>query len=164
VAVIILGLTADNNSVYAITGVLVSVVFIVAIIASYTFGRLIDKSRGGELMKAGAIANAITHLLRPFIGSPVTVAGLNAANELATTGFTLPYTRAVFDNADISGARVTYLGVVETLSNFGATVGALLLGVVALVSTESFALKSLFFVTAAVVLLVLTARFPLYKK
>lgn len=164
VAVMILGLTSDNNSVYAITGVLVSVVFIVAIIASYTYGRIIDKRRGGELMKAATVANALTHLVRPFVTSPVTVAGLNAANELATTGYTLPYTRAVFDNADISGARVTYLGVVETLSNFGAGMAALLLGLVALASTEDFALKSLFFVTGAVVLFVLTARFPLYKK
>ena len=164
VAVMILGLTSDNNEVYAVTGVLVSVVFIVAIVASYTYGRIIDKSKGGELMKAGAVANAITHLIRPFVASPVTVAGLNAANELATTGYTLPYTRAMFDNADISGARVMYLGVAEMLSNLGAGIAALLLGLVALASTEEFALKSLFFVTAAVVLFVLTARFPLYKK
>lgn len=164
VAIMILGLTSESNSVYAVTGVLVSVVFVVAIVASYTYGKIIDKRRGGELMKAGAVANAITHLIRPFVASPVTVAGLNAANELATTGYTLPYTRAMFDNADISGARVTYLGVVEMLSNFGAGMAALLLGLIALASTEEFALKSLFFVTAAVVLLVLTVRFPLYKK
>lgn len=164
VAVVILGLTSTSNEVYAITGMLVSVVFLVAIIASYTYGRLIDKRRGGDLMKVGAAANAVTHLVRPFVASPVTVAGLNAANELATTGYTLPYTRAVFDNADLSGARVTYLGLVEMLSNFGAGIGAALLGVVALMAPEDFALKSLFFVTGAVVLLVLTARFPLYKK
>lgn len=164
VAVMILGLTAGDNSVYAITGLLVSVVFLVAIVASYTYGRIIDKRQGGTLMKAGIIANAVTHLVRPFVVSPVTIAGLNAANELATTAYVLPYTRAVFDNADISGARVTYLGVVETLSNLGAAAGALLLGVVAYVSTEEFALKSVFFVAGAVVLLILTARFPLYKK
>lgn len=164
VAVMILGLTADSNEVYAITGVLVSVVFIVAIVASYTYGRLIDSRRGGDLMKVGAIANSFTHLVRPFVMSPVTVAGLNATNELATTGYTLPYTRAMFDNADISGARVMYLGVTEMLANFGAGMAALLLGLVAMVATEDFALKSLFFVTAAVVLLILTARFPLYKK
>lgn len=164
VAVVILGLTSESNDVYAITGVLISVVFIVAIIASYTYGRIIDKSRGAELMKAGVIANAATHFIRPFVASPVTVAGLNAANELATTGYTLPYTRAVFDNADISGARVTYLGVVETLSNFGASMAALLLALVAFSTNAEFALKALFFVTGAVVLLVLTARFPLYKK
>lgn len=164
VAVIILGLSSTSNEAYAVVGMLVSVVFIVAIVASYTYGRLIDKSRGGELMKVAAVANSLTHLVRPFVQSPVTVAGLNAANELATTGYTLPYTRAMFDNADRSGARVTYLGVIEVLSNFGAAVGAALLGTVAVLSTEEFALKSFFFVAGAVVLLVLTARFPLYKK
>jgi len=164
VAVVILGMTSDSNAVYAATGALVSVVFIAAIIASYTYGRLIDKRRGYDLMKAGAVANALTHLLRPFIVTPVTVAGLNAANELATTGYTLPYTRAVFDNADISGSRITYLGLVEVLTNVGSAVGAALLAGIAIVSSEIFALKSLFFVAAAVALLILTARFPLYKK
>lgn len=164
VAVIILGLTSESNSVYAITGILVSVVFVVAIVASYTYGRIIDRSRGGDLMKAGAIGNALTHLIRPFVVSPVTVAGMNAANELATTAYTLPYTRAVFDNADISGARVTYLGLVELQSNFGAALGASILAVIALYATEQFSLQSFFFIAAAVALLVLTARFPLYKK
>jgi MFS family permease len=164
VAVMILGIATAGDSVYAATGALVSVVFLVAIVASYTYGRLIDRKRGGDLMKAGVIADAVTHLVRPFIGSPVTVAGLNAANELATTGYTLPYTRAMFDNADLSGARVTYLGLTEMLSNFGGSMAALLLGCVAMISNENFALKALFFVTGAVVLLILTARFPLYKK
>lgn len=164
VAVIILGLTSDSNEVYAITGVLVSVVFIVAIIASYTYGRLIDRKKGGELMRVGAIGNALTHLVRPFVISPVVVAGLNASNELATTAFTLPYTRAVFDNADISGARTTYLGIIEVLSNLGAGVAALLLAFAASAASEELAMKAFFFVAGAMALLVLTARFPLYKK
>ncbi len=164
VAVIILGITSDSDAVYAITGVLVSVVFIVAIIASYTYGRLIDGKKGAELMRAGAIGNAITHLIRPFVVSPVVVAGLNAANELATTGYTLPYTRAVFDNADLSGARITYLGLVEVLTNLGAGIAALLLAFAALTLDPEFAMRGFFFVGAAMALLVLTARFPLYKK
>ena len=164
VAITIIGISTGNNDVYAITGALVSVVFIVAIVASYTYGRLIDKRRGKELMQAGAIANAMVYLIRPFVQSPVTVAGLNAGNELATTAYTLPYTRAVFDNADLSGARVTYLAVVEGIANFGAGAGAVLLGCMALAGTDEFALRTFFFVAAGVVLLMLTARFPLYKK
>jgi MFS family permease len=164
VVILILGITSGNNSVYAVTGALVSVVFIVAIVASYTYGRIIDRRRGGELMKVGAVANSLTHLLRPFVTTPISVAGMNAANELATTGYTLPYTRAVFDNADLSGARVTYLGLVEVQSNLGAALGALILTIIAYLSSEKFALQSFFFIAAAVALLVLTARFPLYKK
>jgi len=162
-AVIILNIATNGSSVYATSGALLSVVFLVAILASYTYGKIIDRRRGKELMRAGVIANAVTHAVQPFVVSPVTVAGLNAANELATTGYTLPYTRAVFDNADLSGARTTYLGVLEAIANFGAGVGALFLATVALTIGDEFSLRSFFFVTAAVVLLVLTARFPLYK-
>ncbi len=115
-------------------------------------------------MQVAAVANALTHVVRPFIQSPVVVAGLNAANELATTGYTLPYTRAVFDNADLSGMRVTYLGLTEAIANFGAGIAALALGIMASITTEEAALRSFFFIAAAVVLLILTARFPLYKK
>ncbi len=162
VAIVIIGIS--GNDVYAVTGILVSVVLIVAVFASYTYGKLIDRKKGGELMKVAAIVNASTHFLRPFVQSPVVVAGLNAGNELATTGYTLPFTRAVFDNADISGARVMYLGLVESLANLGAGIGALILGIMASTMQEQVSLQAFFFIAGAVVLLILTARFPLYKK
>ncbi len=164
VAVVIIGISTTNNNVYIVTGMLLSVVLIVALVASYTYGKLIDRKRGGDLMKFGAVANAVTHIMRPFVVSPVSIVGLNAANELATTAYALPYTRAVFDNADLSGARTTYLGLLEALANFGAGLAALMLGFGALVFGGEVALHYIFFVAAAMALLVLTARFPLYKK
>lgn len=164
VAITIIGVTSTDNKVYAVTGILLSVIFVVAIIGSYTYGRLIDRRRGGELMKTATVANALTHMVRPFVQTPVVVAGLNAANELATTGYTLPYTRAVFDNADLSGARVTYMALVEILSSLGASIAAFTMGILLLFVSQATAFHSFFFITAAVVLLVLTARFPLYKK
>lgn len=164
IAIMIIGVSTSNNTVYAITGLLLSVVLVVALIASYTYGKIIDRKKGGELMKVGAIGNAFTHVLRPFVISPVMIVGLNAANELATTAYTLSFTRGVFDNADLSGMRTTYLGFVEMLGNFGAAMGALILGVGALLLGSNMALYGFFFVAGAVALLVLTARFPLYKK
>ena len=164
VAVIILNISTNGDSVYAVTGVLTSVVFIVAIIASYTYGRLIDGKKGKQLMQAATVANAVTHLVRPFTAHPVAVAGLNAANELATTGYSLPYTRGVFDNADLSGARVTYLGVGEAIANFGAGLAAVCFGFLSLSFTSAESMKLFFFIGAGVALLMLTARFPLYKK
>jgi len=96
--------------------------------------------------------------------SPVAVAGLNASSELSTTAITLPYTRGVFDNADISGARTTYLGVGEVLSNFGAAVACGVLTLLTLGLGDENALRYFFFIGAGVVLLMLTVRFPLYKK
>ncbi len=164
VAIFILSISANGDGVYAIIGVLASVVLVVAVIASYAFGKLVDGRRGYELMKFGAFVNAATHLVRPFVISPVVVVGVNATNEFATTAYMLPYTRGIFDNADISGARITYMGLAEVLANIGAGVGALLLGVVALMTNGQFALQSSFFIAAIAVLFIASARFPLYKK
>jgi len=163
VAVIIIGIST-NNDIYVITGILLSVVLIATLISSYVYGKIIDKKGGRVLMKASIIANSLTHLIRPFITTPVLVAGANIANEVATTGYTMPYTRAVFDNADLSGHRVTYIGMVEALSNFGAFLGAAVLGVLVMAAGDDFALTNFFFLAGVVVLLVLTSHFPLYKR
>jgi len=163
VAVIIIGIST-NNDIYVITGILLSVVLIATLISSYVYGKIIDKKGGRVLMKASIIANSLTHLIRPFITTPVLVAGANIANEVATTGYTMPYTRAVFDNADLSGHRVTYIGMVEALSNFGAFLGAAVLGVLVIAAGDDFALTNFFFLAGVVVLLVLTSHFPLYKR
>jgi hypothetical protein len=76
----------------------------------------------------------------------------------------MPYTRAVFDNADLSGHRTTYLGMIDVLSNFGAFLAAALLLGLAALAGSTFALTNYFFVAGVVVLLALTAHFPLYKK
>lgn len=163
-AITILAITDTGNSVYASMGVLLSVVFIVAIIASYTYGKIIDKKQGNGLMKAGVIVSAVTHLVRPFTNTPIVAAGLNASHELGATAYSLPYTRAVFDNADRSGARITYLGFNEVFSNLGAGVAAFTLASLAMMLPEEMAMKTFFFVGAGVILLILTARFPLYKR
>lgn len=162
-AVLIIGISS-NNQVYIISGMLLSVVLIAAIASSYIYGRLIDKKGGWLLLRVSVVANALTHLVRPFITSPVAVAGVNGINEVATTGYTMPYTRAVFDNADLSGHRATYLGVVDMFANFGAFLAAGILGALSLIAGDTFAITNFFFIAGVVVLFVLTARFSLYKK
>ena len=162
-AVIVIGISSSND-IYVITGILLSVVLIATLISSYMYGKIIDKKGGRVLMKASVIANSLTHLIRPFITSPIMVAGANVTNEVATTGYTMPYTRAVFDNSDLSGHRATYLGMVDLLANFGAFLAAVTLGVLFWAAGEIFSLTNFFFVAGVVVLLVLTAHFSLYKR
>jgi hypothetical protein len=76
----------------------------------------------------------------------------------------MPYARAVFDNADLSGHRATYIGMVDALSNFGAFLAAGTLGILVLAAGSNFALTNFFFVAAVAALLILTAHFSLYKK
>lgn len=162
-AIFIIGIAA-NNEVYLINGILMSVVLLAALGSSYAYGKLIDRKRGKELLQIAVVANALTHASRPFMSLPINVAGLNVANEIATTGYTMSYSRAVFDNADLSGRRTTYVGMLEVIANFGAGTAALVVALLVSVLNEQQGLEVFFFVTAGVVLLVLTARFPLFRR
>ena len=161
-AVFIIGV-ATTNEVYALNGALLSVVLFAALGASYTYGKLIDRSKGGELLRLASIGNALTHAVRAFITTPVSVAVLNVANEAATTGYSMAYTRGLFDNADLSGRRTTYLGIMEVLSNFGAAVASLILYVLVSCFSDHLAIQVFFFIAAGFVLLITTAKFALYK-
>lgn len=157
---------ADSGSdIYVKIGAFASVALFAALASSYAFGRLIDHRRGGELLRFGAILNSLLHILRPFISTPAAIVMMNSANEVATTGYNMPFMRGMFDTADRSGRRIVYLAWIEVTQNLGAGVAA---GVLAL----SFALLgtghtsfSVFFIVAGVVtLLIATPRFVLYKK
>jgi MFS family permease len=161
-AITIIGIASDE--IYAVNGILMSVVLFAALGASYAYGRLIDRRRGKDLLQLASIANALTHFARPLIGSPVGIAVLNIANEAATTGYGMAYTRGTFDNADLSGRRVIYIGINEAVANLGAAIGAALLALLVVFVSEARAMEYFFYIAAGVVLLIATARFPLYRK
>lgn len=162
VAIFILGV-GDSNVVYGQLGALLSVVLFAALLASYTYGKLIDRRRGGELLKASVLANSLVHLTRPFVQAPVMVGAINIANEAATTGYVMAFTRGMFDTADLSGHRITYLGCVELVQNLGASLAGATLFVAITLFDDKVSMQGFFFVAAAVGLLIATPRFRLYQ-
>lgn len=162
VAIFILGV-GDSNVVYGQLGALLSVVLFAALLASYTYGKLIDRRRGGELLRASVVANSLVHLTRPFVQSPVMVGAVNIANEAATTGYAMAFTRGMFDTADLSGHRITYLGCVELVQNVGASLAGAILFVAITLFDDKVSMQGFFFVAAIVGLLIATPRFRLYQ-
>jgi MFS family permease len=150
--------------VYAQLGALLSVVLLAALAASYVFGTLIDRKRGRELLRLAVIANSFVHLSRPFVGTAQVVAGVNAANEAATTGYAMSFMRGMFDTADLSGHRITYLGCIEVALNFGAMLSAISVLLFILTLGPITGMKSFYFLVAAVSLLIMTPKFRLYRK
>jgi hypothetical protein len=162
VAVGILGVT--SNKVYAELGALLSVVLIASLAASYTYGKLIDRRRGGDLLRVTVIVNSLVHATRPFVTSPVVVAGTNAVNEAATTGYSMAFIRGMFDTADLSGHRITYLGVIEAVINFGAALAGLSCLFCVMTFGDIQGMKMFFFVAAVFTLLIMTPKFRLYRR
>lgn len=162
--IVIAVLGAGGDEVYVKLGALLSVVILSALISSYFFGRVIDRRKGGELMRVSTFANSITHVMRAFTTTPMTVAGLNMANETVTTGYNMAFIRGMFDTADLSGHRVTYLGSMEVMGNVGAAMAAGVALILVLSLGDVEGLRWLFFVAAGYTLLIATAKFRLYQK
>lgn len=150
--------------VYVDLGILSSVTILAAVLASYTYGKLIDNSKGGNLLKFSVIANAIVHMFRPFATLPAAIVGTNIANEAATMGYTMSFTRGIFDTADLSGHRILYLCVCEAVSNFGAALACLVLMMLTMFVGNINGLNIFFFIAAGFVLLIGTAKFDMYRK
>ncbi len=162
IAIIIFPTVGDK--IYVIIGILSSVMIIVAIVISIVYGKIIDKNKGGNLLKIGVGTNSLVHLSRIFATTPIDALGINVANEAATTAQNMAFLRGMFDTADSSGHRIMYLVGIELMGSVGAMIASIVMTICAssFSGVNSF---QVFFVIAAVVILgVGTARFPLYRK
>lgn len=162
VAVVIIG--TGTNEVYAKMGALLSVVIIAALAASYVFGKLIDNRRGGELLRFSVFADALVHMVRPFAGNIGAAAAINVANEATTTGYAMAFTRGMFDTADLSGHRITYLACMEMTASFGAAIAGGLFTLLLLAWNDMIAMQLFFYAAATIVLIIATPKFLLYRK
>jgi len=155
---------AAGNDIYLIIGALSSVTIIVAIVASIAFGKIIDREKGGNLLKIGVGANALVHLSRAFVSTPFDVVGVNITNEIATTAQNMAFMRGMFDTADLSGHRIMYLVVIEIMGSVGAMLACIAMVICAYIVGGAEGFQIFFVISAFAILLVGSARFRLYRK
>ncbi len=153
-----------TNEIYVSLGALSSVTILAAVGVSYAYGKLIDRNRGGDLLKISVVVNALVHASRPFANGIASVVGTNVTNEIATTGITMSYMRGAFDTADLSGHRIAYLSTMQIFASFGAIIACAALLVCLSMFGNVSGLKAFFFIASIGVLLTGTAHFHLYKK
>lgn len=115
------------NNIYITLGALASLGVVVSVVAAWLFGQMVDRHKGGMLLTMGVVGNTITHLFRPFIATPLGVMGVSMANEIATNGYSLPFTRVLLDGADSSGFRTAYLMLAEMCLALGAGIACMLM-------------------------------------
>lgn len=156
--------SGSANDIYLKIGAFASITALTAFVAAYSFGRIIDWRRGKDLLQIATIVNAATHMFRPFVSTPAGVVAINVTNEVATTGYSMANMRGIFDTADNSGHRIVYLLCVEFAMNAGAMLGCIVFAVLLVLLPSVVTAMQLFFViTGIYVLLLLRARFQLYR-
>lgn len=159
VAIAIFGIS--SNTIYAQLGVLATLTMITGILSAKIFGMIVDRSKGKELLKVGVFANSLTHISRVFVATPFGVVLINIFNELATTAYTLPFTKGFFALADdLPGYRIAFMSLMNASASIGAAILCTIAGVLSLYFDEALALQITYAITAVVVLGILTHRFP----
>ncbi len=149
---------AAGNTVYAVIGALASMGVFWSLIASWGYGKLIDKNRSDSLIIMGAILSAGIHLFRPFVSTPAGVVGANIASETTISAYAMPLLRMTFDQADTSGGRIVYMTFVEIFENLGMfLISSIWLGLL-LVCGPAFGMQATFVVAAIGVLLLTYGR------
>lgn len=153
-----------GNGIYAALGALSSVTVLMAIIFSSIFGKLIDGSKGGFLMRVGVGVNVVVHLSRIFVSTIAGALGINVVNEVASTALGMSFMRGMFDIADTSGYRIVYIVAMDVIKNLGSVVACAVMAacVVSVGIHNSF--HVFYVITALVCATVLLCRFKIYNK
>lgn len=147
-----------GDAVYAALGGLASIGVLASIIASWTFGQIVDRHRGGILLALGTIANSVIHVARPLASSSLGVVGVNIANETSTSAYIMPLTRVVLDVADSSGFRITYIMFVEIMQCVGAVLACAVLALGVVTLGEEYGMIAAFLLAAIYELILLSMR------
>ena len=155
---------SQHNEVYAIIGILSAIGMVVALMSALVFGKIIDRKAGQLLLQYGVIGKSLSHIVRPLVGDGVGAALTNAGAEVSTTAYSMSFTRGMFDVADYSGFRFTYLLLIEIAANVGATLACLIAMMLMYAIEEKYAFMMFFAVASVYVLVLATPRFSLYKR
>jgi MFS family permease len=111
-------LTIFTVNTYASIGVIIAISTLASLIAARIIGRLIDDKKGYDLLHLGVGMSAILYGLRPFIGTPLQVLGINLINEPTNIAMRMPFLKGFYDTADeATGHRIVYISINEV---FGA--------------------------------------------
>lgn len=154
-----------NNGSYLQLGILSSVALFASIVISYVYGKLVDNHKGRTLLKLSAFGDFLVYLSRPFVSTPLQVAGVNVANEVVTTGYMLPALRGIFDTADgLPGYRIVYITAMTTMLVVGDTLAMLLLAGMTGFMGDQDALKNIYFIFAPLMLLIGLHTTAIYRR
>ncbi len=145
--------SVTSNAVYAQLGILSSITLVTSIIVARVFGLIVDKHRGDELLRVGVVADSLLHVARPFVGSAVGIGLVNVVNEMATTAYAMPYTKAMFALADdLPGYRIVYMSLMSAAIALGASMFCVIVAGLSLMFTTPQSLQISYGVIAVLVL------------
>jgi MFS family permease len=153
-----------TGSVYAQLGSLTAFAVLVSILSAKLLGRLSDTSYARQVLRVGAVLNALTYAIRPWVSTVWGVFAVNTANEAITAAYRMPFMKGVYTAADdLPGLRIVYIASMEASNSIAKATIWLFLAILA----TTFDLRSVLFVSFAIAGLaslgIMKERFAVYN-
>jgi MFS family permease len=153
-----------SGAVYAQLGGLTAFAVLVSIISAKLVGHISDTAYARTFLRASAISNALTYVVRPFVGNIAGVFAVNTVNEAVTAGYRMPFMKGIYTAADdLPGLRIVYIASMEAVGSISKATVWLFLAILA----TTFDLKSVLFVSFAIAGLaslgIMKERFAVYN-
>lgn len=156
-----LALTIFAAHTYFKLGIILSISAGASLFTTLVIGRLVDKHRGGQLLKYSTISSAVIDCLLPLITGFGGALAVTMANQSLASGFEIPFGRGMYDTADsLEGQRITYITVMEMFSEVGNLALVAVVWLLSLALAPVLSLQLGFIIAAGFALLLLTQRFP----
>lgn len=154
----------ERSNVYAGLGLIVTLSLIGAIIGANICGKLIDKNKGGSLLRYSSLVSSFASLLRPFITSFQTVLVLNPVAELFTNGIGMAYSKGFYDASDSEGSkRMSFVTVIDAYAHTNRALLWAVLAGLTFIFTEKMSLQIIFVICSLLILLLNLHRFKVLK-
>lgn len=156
-----IGVALLTVNAYANLGIVTSVGIVASILTAYFLGRVVDRDDGLLLLRWSVGINSIVHLLRPLVAGFSGVGMLNIANEVATAGYMMPYTKGMYGRAeDLPGFRIVYVIFMEVMVDVGKVFLLFVVWVMSLLMDPLQAIVVAFFIVAVTSTLIAAQNFP----
>lgn len=155
--------TAQGNQIYAEIGILTSLIFLVSLLSTIAYGKLIDRRAGGQLLAWTAAGNALTHVFRAFVRTPVAAVGTNAVSEVMFTGYSMAFMRGTLDVANNIKYRVFYSGMLQLMINLGLAIASLTLAIVLTLFEVQLGFTVFYLATALITSMIAFTKFRIYR-
>ena len=153
-----------SGTVYAQLGSLSAFAVLVSILSAKVLGRLADTTFARPLLRTGAILNALTYLVRPWVSNVWGVFAINSANEAVTAAYRMPFIKGAYAAADdLPGLRIVYISSLEAVSSIAKATAWFVLAILA----TTLALKSVLLIGFAIAAIasfgIMQERFAVYN-
>jgi len=162
---LLMGVFIFTEGTYAKLGFLIGLSMLVSVFSTRMFGRFIDSSKGGQLLRWGVIMNIVLFVSKSLVTSAGGAIAVSTLGQPIYLAYKMPLIKGVYDSADDSEKyRIVYIAYKEAFSGLAKAAFSIAIFAASYVFDPIAVLRASLAVVPLIGLLMLSEKFPALKR